>query len=97
LELGICVHTQRSGFDGNGLNTSAFRNACVWKDWAACLLRVAGTFCLGRINFAHYSALAKVDISVVPTTPMFCCQSLRTAHSWTFIIAASDAVTYKVF
>jgi len=49
------------------------------------------------MNLIHDSAGAKVDISVVLTTPMFYCHSLRTTPSWTVIIAAFDAVTYEVF
>jgi len=55
------------------------------------------TFCFRQMNLIHNSALAKVDIFVVFTTPTFCCQSLRTARSWTFIIAVCNAVTYEVF
>jgi len=51
--------------------------------------------CRGSSDFIF--AFAKLDIFLVFVTPTFCCQSLRTAPSWTFILAASNAVTYEVF
>jgi len=78
-------------------NTSAFGDVCVGKGWAACSLHVARTICFGRINSAYYSALAKVDFSVVLTTSTFCCQPFHTAPRMTFVFATFDAVTYEVF